>query len=413
MGRTNLTSGLRWLPCLWLMLCGCELGSADAEAGFSTKPQGPDVMLPDIRSDIFLEDSLIPPTDIGPVDDTAVVDSLETKLDPTYLVPPTLSQKAHMAVAVGRAAWVEKVSAGSVPDLVLWNHALDEKPTRLAIPYTLDPSRIHLGDAWVFYVDTIWGDEDIFGFRPSDGAWKLIAGGPGAQVLHSEKNGRILYTDCSGCVPGTESAAASEVYELNAAEGGLPVRLSNNDVHDSSPVFGTTADGEAAIAWVSNYSDLVVRVGENQSTTKTEALLIQDIALISGRIAWRPSPAIINPDSMIPSPMIINPDSMIPSDVNLTDIVSGTTTPLTQHAELGANTPTSLRATDTHVAFAEGIMNSDRERIRVIDMASGAVEVVLVEEPELTHFALGTGVLGFVAPRADNEGLDDAWLLMF
>jgi hypothetical protein len=171
--------------------------------------------------------------------------------------------------------------------------------------------------------------------------------------------------------------------------------------------------GEAVIAWVSNYSNLVVRIGENQTTYKTEAVLVEDLALIEGRIAWRASPAIINPDSMIPSPMIINPDSMIPSDVNLTDIVTGTTSALTQHVELGASTPTTLKGRSPYIAFAEGIMNSDRERVRVFNVAAGGIEAALIEEPGVQALTLGKGMLGFIAPRADNEGLDDVWLLAF
>jgi hypothetical protein len=414
MGTINMAQNLRWLPCLLLLVCGCELGASDSEVGLAATPQAPDVPALDIRPDGFLEDSLILPTDVGPVDDTETNgNSLETKVDPTYLVPPTVSRKAHLDVTDGLAAWVEIANAGSSPQIVLWNFAQNKAPKVLDIPYVLNPSRVRIGDAWIFYVDSIWGDDDIFGIRLSDGKWQLVAGGPGAQVLHDVRNGRILYTDCSQCVPGSVNATSSEIYELNAADAGLPLRLSNNDVQDTSPIFGTTVGGEAVIAWVSNYSNLVVRIGENQTTYKTEAVLVEDLALIEGRIAWRASPAIINPDSMIPSPMIINPDSMIPSDVNLTDIVTGTTSALTQHVELGASTPTTLKGRSPYIAFAEGIMNSDRERVRVFNVAAGGIEAALIEEPGVQALTLGKGMLGFIAPRADNEGLDDVWLLAF
>jgi hypothetical protein len=221
----------------------------------------------------------------------------------------------------------------------------------------------------------------------------------------------VVYSDCSACVAGSESQDASEIFQVNVSEAGPPIRLSNNDTNDAAPVFGTLADGSSAVAWISDYIRLTVTVGDVTSTVAADADFVQSVALVGGRIVWRPSPAIINPDSMMPSPMIINPDSMMPSDVYLTDMTTGTTTALTEHSEVGPGTPILLEGAGAKVAFAEGILDSARERVRVISLEGLFPEVVSIEEAGISEITIGADYVGFVAPRDDNEGLSDVWLL--
>ncbi len=407
-------NGQATIAVLAFLLVGCEMsvGSADEAALNPTlfDVAVPDIGLPDIRPDDIEPDLPLVPPDIGPVDDSSSQQELETKTDATYLVPSSISKKTHLSMADGRAAWVDQETEDSLPTIVVWDFAQEEAPQTLTIPYVKDPTSLILDKGWLFYVDVPWGSQDVFGYRLSDGDWRIIAGGPGAQLLGDAQNGRVLYTDCSACIAGSDTESASEVYEVHADDETKPLRLSNNKVHDASPVFGTMSDGSSAVAWISNYNTLQVLNGDTLSNVTVDAAWVQDLVLVQGRVSWRPSPAIINPDSMIPSPMIINPDSMMPSDLFVTDIVGGTTSPLSSHAEVGPSTPLSLKGSSSLLLFAEGVVGSERERLNVYNLVTSE-PVLALEEPAISGFSIGTDYVGFTAPRPDNEGLGDVWIL--
>ena len=405
--------------------CG-GLGFADETKGAFPPPPLFDVPRPDLALDdaLFADAGPQPVPDVGDV--ANVFEDVASKDDEKYIVPTTLSRKTNLALGKGTVAWVEEVGPEDGKQLVLWRLQEGEEPEVLDAPYLNDPHGLVLDDDWLFYVDNVWGDEDVFGLRLSDGAWRLVAGGPGAQILGDALGGRVLFTDCSACVAGTESEDASEIFQINVSEAGPPIRLSNNDTNDAAPVFGTLADGTSAVAWISDYTRLTVSVGDLTSTVAADADFVQSVALVGGRIAWRPSPAIINPDSMMPSPMIINPDSMMPSDVYLTDMTAGTTTALTEHSEVGPGTPILLEGAGSNVAFAEGILDSARERVRVISLEGLLPEVVTIEEAGISEITIGSArMVLFVSseeelgdsaesqesPRPGRGQLEVAWLL--
>ena len=333
---------------------------ADMATGASLGPIGDlgltDIGIPDIRPGDVNSDVLLNTPDMTPESDVPGTSAIEAKVDDEFLVPPAISKKSHLSLAGTLAAWREQGPLDSSPSIVVWDYGAKAEPQALQIPYLKDPVDLRIDGDWLVYVDTIWGDSDVFGFRLSDGEWRLVAGGPGAQRLGDLSGGRVLYTDCTECLLGTAPSDAAEVYEVNLSEGGLPQRLTNNKVNDTAPTYGTLADGSTSSAWVSSYNTLAAQAAGALETFPQDVAWIQDVALVGGALVWRPSPAIINPDSMIPSPMIINPDSMIPSDLFQTDLVSGETSSVSSHIEIDNETPLALSASGTHLAFASGVL---------------------------------------------------------
>jgi len=108
---------------------------------------------------------------------------------------------------------------------------------------------------------------------------------------------------------------------------------------------------------------------------------------------------------------IINPDSMYPSDVYGTDIMTGETHAISTHAELSPELLGRVHAAGARVAWVEA--NTEAGAGSLLHVAAAATGKVseTVDVQGLWSPALADDLLVFVAPRQDNAGLDDVWVL--
>ena len=354
----------------------------------------------------------------GPAEDTSDDDAggggLSSKIDPTFLVPPTVSRKSHLALSESAAAWVEEAGSGG-SQLVFWAIDRGQDPIALDIPNLFEPSQLQLSETWLVYVDTRYGDDDLFAWHLEDGSEQIVAVLQGAQHQPTLDGTTLAWRDCRECVPGDPDAAA-EIYavELTAEsdDADEEQRVTDDEDDDRLPSLGGVgADG--ALAWVAGADTLRVQSTDlalDEAWTVDGTVL--GMTLADGKLAYRQSPLVINPDSM----MVINPDSMMPSEVFSVDALSGDETVLTEHSEtelalLEEGAQLAGTASSGRVAFLESVAGQlPLQRLQVLDATSGAsVDVVDVDEAH--EPSLSTTWMGFLAPRADNDGEDDVHLL--
>ncbi|MGM0577357.1 MAG: TolB family protein [Myxococcota bacterium] len=397
---------LRHLPALLLLAApfcapaGC--GAGDEGAGMVAPddvPGGPDMgplpaTDPDAASGADADAAADGDTGPGPDAEEVGPQGPSGKPDDDFLVPPEEGHRSHAALSDRWAAWVERDGPGGAPRLVAWDLESPDPPRTLAEPNLVAPRDLVLGEGWLFYVDVRYGDPDVFAIRLSDGARRTVVAVQGAQEQPTARGSVVAWRDCRGCVGGGEEAA--ELYRRDV-NGGDAERLTDDDVDDRLPSFGTLADGTPALAWVSGDDTLRVRSAGGASS----AALPRPPALASftaGLLAWRASP------------LIINPDSMHPGDVLATDVVAGTTTALTSGVVIEEGLAAGPTAAAGRVAWLESAPGPPVERrLRVADPAGGAVALTL-EVPGAESPVLAGDRLVFLAPRDDNGGLPDVWI---
>jgi hypothetical protein len=327
------------------------------------------------------------------------------KADEVFLVPEALVPKRDLALGGELAVWVERPD-GAAPRLVAWDLAAPAGtlPVTLSPPYLVAPRQLATDGVWVAYVDDLWGDADVFAVRVADSAWRTVAAGVGAQERPAISAGVVAWQDCRGCPLGPAKDAAPDLFTRDVAANAGEQRVTDDLLADAAPSFGTLADGSVALAWLVGGATLRVLgpPGGGVDAAFPAAGPSGSVAVTQGLLASRPSPA------------IINPDSMMPSDVVLTEVPSGQTRVASVHAELAPDAPPALAAAAGRVAWLESVPSpspSTQRRVRVVAVADPATVVVEAAARDITEVALSPGWLGFVAPRADNQDRPDVWLL--
>ena len=339
------------------------------------------------------------------------------KADDGFLVPPNVAARQQVVVSGGLVAWVERSVESNETVLMVWEALAGKEPQALRAPNLSNPRQLVLADNWLVYVDDRYGDDDIFAIDLATGLEQPVVTEAGAQVEPDLKGDVVVWRDCRSCVDGADSAA--EIFRADLSGDEPAKQITSSAADDRRPALGTASDGGELIAWIegerrirvrSELSDEVWEVGEFVST----------IALSGGYVTWRESTGLINPDSMMPiainpdsmKPAVgINPDSMIPSDVYATDVQSGDTHALSVHAELSPELLGRVHAAHGRAVWLEANPAAAlAPRLVVADIAAGK-ELASIEIPGLWAPSLGAEMVAFIAPREDNAGLDDVWVL--
>ena len=341
-------------------------------------------------------------TDSGQMEDTGA-DSGPSDVrapmskDPAFIVPPGEAERTSLALSATHAAWVERATPNSPPQLVTWDLAAVGDPTALSVPYLKNPQELVLGDGWLFYTDDRYGDADVFGVDLGNGVEHQIVTRQGSQTRPSAAGSIVVWQDCRDCVLGDPALARPQIYRRSMPDGDESL-MSDGANANWRPAFGTLADGKIALAWVVGGTEITVPALSGSWTVPEP---IAGVALAKGMLAWRPSPA------------VINPDSMMPSDVYVTDPSTGETTQLTVHAEIRGEVDEVPVAAGGLVAWLEDVPESEPEvlrRIRAFDMGSLS-EVLVVDKASISQLAISESYLGFVAPHLENGGMKDVHIL--
>jgi hypothetical protein len=339
--------------------------------------------------------------DAGPTDD-ATEDrptTAELKDDDTFLVPPGVAARRDVAVAAGRVAWVEIDTPASTPVLRLWDLTTLEPPITLELPYLVEPRSLALSDEWLVYVDGRYGDADVFAVRLSDGAERAVAALPGAQDQPALRGGQVAWRDCRDCVPGLGDAAA-EIYRLDLDEPqAAPVQVTQDEVEDRRPTWGSLVDGALALAWIHGDDRLMVLPEGGGAATVVLDRPVLALALDSGHLVWRESIS------------IINPDSMMPIDIYGTNLLTGETGPYSEHAEVAPGVDPKPTAAGGRVAWVESVPGElPLARVRVADSVTGELEQT-IELLSIQQAQVSDTTLAIIAPRQDNGGQPDVLVL--
>lgn len=365
------------------------------------------------------------------VDETSAA-LVTLKDDDTYLVPGNVAKKTEVAAAGGVVAWVETPADGA-PFFVVWDVTdTTSAPQSYVVPNLRHPRQLALAHGLLAYVDDRYGTPDVFGLGLERGDAFPIAVAAGAQERPTVAGTEVAWADCRACVTG-DDGSGWEIYaravDLVAPDASpAEVRVTDDAVPDRGPVFGladgASADGERVVlAWVRGRTGMrVLELGKDQGDPTrldlevdvSDRLRAADavgwVAASPGILAWRTRPVIVNPDSMI-----VNPDSMFPSDVFVTDIAGDTvngTARATTHGELRDGMDGAIRAAAGRLAWLDATPTARRLRlVDATDPLSVDTAGQTVVEDGLHAFALGSELVAFIAPRSDNAGLDDLWVL--
>lgn len=321
------------------------------------------------------------------------------KEDDTFLVPGGVALRTQVAISGdGRVAWVERPTPGAEPRLVVWSGVGSTRaPDPFAPPHLTAPRELVLVGERLVYVDTRYGDADVFVLDLTTGADAAIVARHGEQAHPASDGVDVVWEDCRGCLTG-DDGAARELFRRPLA-GGPEVNLTSDATSDRAPVFGTLADGTPALAWIAGAGTLRVSAGALDVAHPTGEDLLA-VSLTKGVLAWRRRP------------LIINPDSMIPSDVFVTRVADGATFPATFHAERAAASDGAPRAAAGRIAWIEAAPPDPAASIlRVVDAETLADALALPVGGVVERLAISPTLVALTAPRADNDGLDDVWVL--
>jgi len=391
-----------------------DTGISDTPTPDATSDASPDTTSPDTSSDVSNDTG---PSDTREDPDETVAPLFGLKADESFVVPGNVGRKTSPAVAGPLVAWVEDTDLA--PVLVVWDtRALSNAPRTYAVPLLSNPRQLALSDAFLAYVDDRYGDPDVFAIDLETGVERPVATLPGAQERPAILGSRLVWEDCRLCVTGLGvrgREAERQVVERDLAVAGSPERLVTNSTDGAfAPRYGLLEDGRQALVWVEGRSTLVVERLEagffrrhDVSASLPDDLEVASTHLVSGLLAWRPRPLIVNPDSMI-----VNPDSMWPSDLFVSSADTGDTVRVTIHAELGASLPIAIEGLGSRLAWLEsppGVPNEGR--FRLLDTSETPLTPdTLFALTAPSGFALGADYAVVTAPRADNDGLDDLHL---
>ncbi|MDP6943908.1 MAG: hypothetical protein QF464_07120 [Myxococcota bacterium] len=342
---------------------------------------------------------------------------LMIKADDTYLVPIGVGSRGQVAASTGTVAWVEREAPGEVPHLVVWRVGSIEPPRHLRIPNLSRPAQLALSSGWLVYVDNRYGDEDIFAVNLDTGLEQAVVTAVGPQVEPAVRGDVVVWRDCRHCVSGDVSA--SDIYRVVLDSGEPEQRLTDSTEEERRPALGTLADGSEAVVWIEGHERLRV-VSDGVSEAWDVGAFVSTVGVTAGRLMWREQTGVINPDSMKPLVInpdsmmpvgVINPDSMIPTDVYGTNALTGDTEAVSVHAEIAPQMEGAVQASGGRVAWVEADPDLGLEsRVVVADAESADVETV-VEVDGVWAPALSADLLVFVAPRDDNDDMNDVWVL--
>jgi len=414
-----------------LSIGACDLGAADsttaAEGGAGNAPGGmvvPDdpgggFVLEDVvapRPDTTTSDGIQTPADASPGPDVAADPGF--KADNVYWVPGGVAARGQVAAGAGAVAWVERDAPGGIPRLVLWRVTELEPPLVLRIPHLANPGQLALSADWLVYVDDRYGDPDIFAVDLRTGYEEAVATDIGPQVEPTVRGSLVAWRDCRTCVDGAHTAA--EIYQRDLDSDDPEQRVTDSPEDDRSPALGYMGDGSGAIAWIAGERRLRVRAAGLDQAWEV-GTFVSTVDVTAGRLTWRERTGVVNPDSMKPVGVVnpdsmmpvsvVNPDSMIPSDVFGTNALTGQTDALSVHAELSPELEGAVHAAGGRVAWVESTLDLDvPTRLVVADAGTGKVAVA-VEVQSAWAPALSEDLLVFVAPRDDNGGMNDVWVL--
>lgn len=373
---------------------GAGGGGVGGAGGFFPQPDVP-------TPDVFIDAG---ETDGGPELDSAKSLRSAGKSDDGYLVPHGIALRSAVTMTGTRVAWVERDAPGAPPTLVVWDVALASEgaaPKTFAPPLLQNPSQLALGAKHLFYVDDRYGDADVFALVLATGAELAVSTHPGPQEGPTARGNRVAWQDCRFCFGGPEGR---EIYQRDMSLGaaGEEERLTDDAVDDRDPAFGTLADGSDALSWVSEDTSLLVRDSEGAIESFPVGATVAKQALSQGWLVYRASPAIINPDSMMPTPIRARATgtgegvALAPNARVMGDLLGGSLGPV---AEAG------------RAAWIESPPGKPGVGLVVVADIATASEVQSLEVPAVVGVALSESHVAFVAPRADNDGQDDVWIL--
>ncbi|TNF23452.1 MAG: hypothetical protein EP329_27550 [Deltaproteobacteria bacterium] len=398
---------------LLTLLAGCGADSAGSlnseDTQFSDTSATTDIIQ---STDTTTASDTTTTADTGIPEDTAAADTARedtqdadtttlTKADPTFIVPAGVAERREVALSGTEAAWVERDTPGALPRLVSWSFGdADAAPVAHAVANLAHPRELARDGDLLVYVDDRYGDADVFALDLTTGVETAIATRIGAQTRPDVRGRRVVWQDCRRCVSGEDDHKA-DVFLLDL-DSGVETNLTDDDTADRRPVFGTLSNGAVAVAWV--HAGGVLRAsaldGTDDVAWSVSDVELGGLALTEGVFAWRK-----------PSPFIINPDSMRPGDVFLTAASDGATFPATQHAERAAGLDEVPRAAAGHFTWLSSPPNdptTTRLRVAGTDATALAVEDL---PARATSFATSASHAAVTAVRADNGGFDDVWIL--
>ena len=339
--------------------------------------------------------------DTRPDDDTGSTVTTLTKDDPTFTVPAGVAERREVALSGAVAAWVERDTPGAAPRLVTWDTgAVDVAPVAHPVANLAHPRELALDGDHLVYVDDRYGDPDVFVLDLTTGQETAVSARAGAQTRPAVLGKRVAWQDCRRCVGGDGDHGA-DIYLFDLSTG-VEINLTDDDTADRRPVFGTLASGAPAIAWV--HAGGVLRASGLDDATdvvwQVAEVELGGLALTEGVFAWRQ-----------PSPFIINPDSMHPGDVFLTNAADGATFPATFHAERAPGLDEVPRGAGGRVSWLESPANdlgATRLRVAGVD-ATPLISTDLAARA--SSLALSATHAAITAPRPDNGGFEDVWIL--
>jgi hypothetical protein len=355
--------------------------TSDAFAG-EPFPRFPD------RGDIWRQRPDIGEHDHGP--------DLKRTSSPTLLTPPPGGARSHFTLSSSHAAWIETAEVGAPPQLFIWPLGTDEDPIALHVPNLTHPHHLSLGDHWLFYVDDRYGDDDIFAVNLITGQDHAVATEPGLQGHPDARGSRVLWEDCRACLAGGVTTGR-EIYTWDAVTN-ITARLTDDDVEDRAPRWGTTDNGTPVPIWITG--ERTLQTGGLEAT-QADVLGVDTFAAVAmsqGMVTARESKG------------ILNPDSMIPSDVWRVDLTTGDGDLISSHVEMAPGLPIDVQARGEHVAWMASDPSEPGVHTLVVATLSDGSNVLSEALVSPGGFALTDTHVGFTARDADGEGPITVWI---
>lgn len=393
------------LCCGMLVAGGCSDDASLANVDFEPNPgfdiagfdiTGPDV--PDVREEVQ--------ADTGPepqfIPRNAVLPPSSMKDAPGFIVPAQIVAKRSLALSAKYAAWVE-VSAKGTPSIITWDLFGDVSPVVRPIANLNNPTNLVVSDTWLAFVDDgVDPEGDLFAMELATGIVTPIAATPRFQRRPALHDNYLVWEDCRNCPP-TGARPPSAIY--GTLLGGAPVseNLTPGALVNQAPTLGTLADGSIAMAWLQGGLSIRVKSIPGAASSVDKTLTAHDydsegVALSGGTLVYRAQPLILNPDSMIPTePWALN-------------VSTGASTVLATEQNIRAASRSLVVRAGNNFAWLRQT-SPNPEDMEIVVVGPTGVEQDVYQAAGATEVTGGGGWLGFVAPRTDNSGESDVWLL--
>jgi len=317
------------------------------------------------------------------------------KDEPGFVVPATVAPKGQLVVSATQAAWIQTDIKGK-PRLVTWDLFGGATPQVRGVN-VVRPRDLAISDDYVVWVDDTFDTAgDIFALDLQTDSAFLVVGAPNVQRRPAIRGSVVVWEDCRNC-PADVSKPAPDLYRRDLAAPPGELQLTADSAMDRFPTVGTLSNGAVAVAWLRG-SDTVRVLGGGLDESFPAGLGVEGVALAQGKVAFRAQPA------------IINPDSMIPTDPWAIDVASGAQVTLASDQNIVGSMPSGVTALGDG-RFAWLALNpADQGDASVVIAEPDGSGTVTVLAPGATQMAAGGAWIGFVAPRADNDGAPDVWL---